>query len=181
MKNIKCSNCGEEISQKAPTCPKCGHPNKAAKNLSGKQVLLYLGIGIGVIWWLASSDTRSTGANQPLANQELSKQEIDSLPDVTATTIATAYSENTVAADQQFKGKKFKVSGSVVDINTDIMGNPYITLRGGVNQFMEPQFSFDKSDADKLAKLKKGAKVTLICIGKGDVAKTPMSGSCTLL
>ncbi len=181
MKNVKCSNCGEEISQKAPTCPKCGHPNKASKNLSGKQIVLYLVVGIGAIWWLASSDTKSTTENKASANQELTKQEIDTLPNVTASAIASAYSENTVAADQQFKDKKFKVTGTVADINTDFMGDPYITLRGGVNQFMEPQFGFEKSDAAKLANLKKGSKVSLICIGKGDVAKTPMSGSCTLL
>ena len=181
LKNVKCANCGEEISQQAPTCPKCGHPNKASKNLSGKQIAVYLVVGIGVIWWLASNDTNSITENKAVANQEITKQEIDALPNVTASAMASAYSDNTVAADQQFKDKKFKVTGTVADINTDIMGNPYITLRGGVNQFMEPQFAFDKSDAAKLANLKKGSKVSLICIGKGDVAKTPMSGSCALL
>lgn len=181
MKNIKCSNCGEEISQKAPTCPKCGHPNKTANHLSGGQVILYLGIGIAVIWWLASGGTSSTSENEVAKKQELTKQEMAALPAVTAASIASAYSENTVAADQQFKDKKFKVTGTVVDINTDFMGNPYITLSGGVNQFMEPQFGFEKSDAPKLANLKKGSKVKLICVGKGDVAKTPISGSCTLL
>ena len=178
MNNIKCSNCGEEISQKAPACPKCGHPNKTANHLSGGQVLLYLGIGIVVIWWLASG---STNKNQAVATQEQTKQEMAALPTVTAASIAAAYNENTVAADQQFKDKKFKVSGTIVDINTDFMGKPYVTLRGGINQFMEPQFGFEKSDAAQLASLKKGSKVNLICIGKGDIAKTPMSGSCTLL
>jgi Na+-transporting methylmalonyl-CoA/oxaloacetate decarboxylase gamma subunit len=120
-------------------------------------------------------------AKQAVEKQEQAKQEMAALPAVTAASIASAYSENTVAADQQFKDKKFKVSGTVADINTDFMGNPYITLRGGVNQFMEPQFGFEKSDASQLANLKKGTKVNLICVGKGDVAKTPMSGSCTLL
>ena len=99
----------------------------------------------------------------------------------TANDIAKSYNENTVAADQKFKDKKFKVIGTVADISTDLLGDPYVTLRGGVNQFMEPQFGFEKSDSAQLAKLKKGSKVTLICTGKGDVAKTPMSGSCSLL
>lgn len=122
-------------------------------------------------------------ANKARAQAELekSKQELAATPTVTAGDIAVAYNENTVAADQKFKGKKFKVSGTVADINTDFMGNPYLTLRGGVNQFMEPQFSFEKTDADSLASLKKGTKVTLLCVGKGDVAKIPMSGSCALL
>ena len=60
------------------------------------------------------------------------------------------------------------------------MGDPYVTLEGGVNQFMEPQFGFDKSASTQLASLYKGATITLVCTGKGDIAKTPMWGSCTL-
>jgi ribosomal protein S1 len=106
---------------------------------------------------------------------------VEALPEFTAADIANAYDSNTVAADQQFKDKKFKVTGVVSDINTDFMGNPYITLQGGLNQFMEPQFKFDKSQQDALAKLRKGDKVTVACTGKGDVAKIPMSDSCILL
>ncbi|WP_338522890.1 hypothetical protein NUH87_23580 [Pseudomonas batumici] len=118
---------------------------------------------------------------QAQAAQDKAKQEVAAMPAVTAKAIAVAYNENTVAADQQFKGKKFKVSGTVADISTNFMGAPYLTLVGGVNQFMEPQFAFEKEDAPKLAPLKKGAKVTLLCVGKGDVAKIPMSDSCILL
>lgn len=112
---------------------------------------------------------------------EHTKQELAALPSVTAAIIAKAYDENTVAADQQFKGKKFKVFGTVIEISTDFMGNPYITLSGGVNEFMEPQFSFEESQAPQLASLKKGSKVTLVCVGRGDIAKTPMSGSCSMI
>jgi hypothetical protein len=59
MKNISCANCGHEISQKAPLCPKCGHPNKKANHLSGKQTLFYLAVGIAVIWYLASRESGS--------------------------------------------------------------------------------------------------------------------------
>jgi hypothetical protein len=109
------------------------------------------------------------------------KQELDALPAISANSLAAAYNENTVAADQKFKDKKFKVTGLVASINTDFMGDPYITLSGGVNQFMEPQFGFSKTEAERLANLKKGTKVSLVCVGKGDVAKIPMSGSCVLL
>jgi hypothetical protein len=115
------------------------------------------------------------------AAAESAKQKLASLPAVTARDIAGAYNDNTVAADQVFKGKEFKVSGTVSDINTDILGRPYVTLRGGVNEFMEPQFAFDKSASGQLAKLKKGAKVTMVCTGKGDVAKIPLADSCTLI
>mgnify|MGYP003415870741 FL=1 len=118
---------------------------------------------------------------QSATKQEAAKKEALAMEEFTANDIAKSYNENTVAADQKFKDKKFKVIGTVADISTDLLGDPYVTLRGGVNQFMEPQFGFEKSDSAQLAKLKKGSKVTLICTGKGDVAKTPMSGSCSLL
>ncbi|MBP0939987.1 hypothetical protein V2K16_08165 [Pseudomonas alliivorans] len=112
---------------------------------------------------------------------EAEKKAFAEMPTVTAQALASAYDANTVAADARFKGKRFKVSGTVSDINTDFTGDPYVTLRGGVNQFMEPQFGFDKSDSQQLASLRKGSKVTFVCTGRGDVAKTPMSRKCTLL
>jgi hypothetical protein len=144
-----------------------------------KKILKWVG---GIIVVLIVLGIVAGGDKKPgdAAPGQQAKEEVVALPVVTAADIAAAYHENTVAADQRFKGKKFKVSGVVGDINTDIMGDPYVTLRGGVNQFMEPQFSFDKSAASDLAKLKKGAKVTLTCVGRGDIAKTPMSDKCSL-
>jgi hypothetical protein len=109
------------------------------------------------------------------------RQEMAALPTITANALAKAYHNNTVAADQQYKGKKFKVSGVIADISTGFSGEPYITLRSGVNSFMEPQFQFgDDASTEAIAKLKKGNKITLICVGGGDIAKTPMSNDCLI-
>lgn len=105
---------------------------------------------------------------------------VSDMPLITAQTLASAYEANTVAADARFKGKRFKISGTVASINTDFTGDPYVTLRGGVNQFMEPQFGFDKSESGQLAALTKGSNVTLVCTGRGDIAKTPMSKDCKM-
>lgn len=112
---------------------------------------------------------------------EAKKKAFTEMPTVTAPTLASAYDANTVAADARFKGKRFKVTGTVSDINTDFTGAPYVTLRGGVNQFMESQFGFEKSESEQLASLRKGSKVTFVCTGRGDVAKTPISKKCSLL
>lgn len=106
---------------------------------------------------------------------------VSDMPLITAQTLASAYEANTVAADARFKGKRFKITGTVSDINTDFTGVPYVTLRGGVNQFMEPQFGFEKSESEQLVSLRKGSKVTFVCTGRGDVAKTPISKDCNLL
>ena len=73
---------------------------------------------------------------------------VEPLIEVSAQQLAQAYDRNTVAADQQFKGKRFKVTGVVDSINTDLFGDPYVTLRGGVNQFMQPQFELEKTYSD---------------------------------
>lgn len=103
------------------------------------------------------------------------------LPQYTAAELARAYEENAVAADAKFKGKRFQVSGTVAEISTDLFGDPAVTLKGGVNQFLEPTFGFDKSQLDAIAKLRKGQKISLACKGMGDVIKAPQSGGCTLL
>ncbi|QVM87298.1 hypothetical protein I0D68_18845 [Pseudomonas lalucatii] len=85
--------------------------------------------------------------------------------EVSAQQLAQAYDRNTVAADHQFKAKRFKVTGVVESINTDLFGNPYVTLRGGVNQFMEPQFELDDAHATYAAGLQSGMRISLICTG----------------
>lgn len=142
-------------------------------------------IGFG---WLVLSVLLVGGADKqregvlPASRQTPNQQQTvaeQPLLQVTAQQLAQAYDRNTVAADQQFKGKRFKVTGVVDAINTDMFGNPYVTLRGGVNQFMEPSFRLDEAYTDFAAKLHSGMRISLICTGRGDVAKTPMSKACT--
>jgi hypothetical protein len=97
----------------------------------------------------------------------------------TSTQVAKSYDDNTVAADALFKGKRVKVTGRVTDINTDFRGNPYLVLAGS-NQFLGPQFKFDKSSISVMATLKKGVTVSVICTGAGDVIKTPMFEDCEM-
>lgn len=130
---------------------------------------------------IAKEERAAAKAAEQAAEQEAARKAIEALPSYSASDLARAYDANTVAADQKFKRQTFKVTGTITDISTDIMGNPYVTMRGGVNQFMEPQFSFDRDSANQLAELRKGMKVTLVCTGKGDIAKTPMSDDCIIL
>ena len=125
----------------------------------------------------SSSYTSSSSIPKPSA-EDVRAVEKAVLDTYTAAQIASAYSRNTVAADQTFKGKEFKVSGTIASINTDFLGKPYVTLKGGVNQFMEPQFKFRDGQESEIAKLQAGSKVSLVCTGRGDIAKIPMSDKC---
>lgn len=132
-----------------------------------------------VLVGMASSErspSRSVSSNQSQQVKVVAPAE--PLIEVSAQQLAQAYERNTVAADQQFKDKRFKVSGVVDSINTDLFGKPYVTLRGGVNQFMEPQFKLDSDHRSYAAGLQQGLRISLICKGSGDVAKTPISDEC---
>ena len=146
----------------------------------GLSIVHWVGIivfgGIALLFLFGQRNDATTGIDRIASGDASSHPE----GSTTATAITQAYEENTVAADQRFKGKRFKITGTVSDINTDFMGDPYVILNGGVNQFMEPQFGFDKSYSTQLASLYKGATITLVCTGNGDIAKTPIWGSCTL-
>ena len=124
------------------------------------------------------TDTRPTSAASSQSQSAKMAAPAEPLKEYSVQQLAQAYDRNTVAADQQFKGKRFKATGTVDSINTDMFGNPYVTLRGGVNQFMEPQFELDKAHANYAASLQSGMRISLICTGRGDVAKTPMSDEC---
>lgn len=143
--------------------------------------LLCLLIAVGAI--PACSDGPANGAAPAsaaaTAAQANEEPKAEPIIQATPSELVKAYEENTVAADELYKGKQIKVTGKVADISTDMLDNPYITMQGG-NQFMPPQFSFDKEHKADLAKLKKGKSITVICTGGGDIAKTPMLKDCKL-
>jgi hypothetical protein len=53
------------MPQKEPVCPKCGNPNKKANHLSGREILIYLAVGIAPIWWLASDNSSTSTSVLP--------------------------------------------------------------------------------------------------------------------
>jgi len=176
MAMTKCKECGNDVSDKAESCPNCGVkvPKKAG-------LLIKLGGGFVAFVFLIAifspSKQGGTSAQQEVAATSAMIPEFKT----TAKEIAAAYDENTVAADAKFKGKVFEVSGVISAINTDMMENAVLLLQGGVNEFMEPQFKLSNTDKPKAATLKKGAKVTLVCEGNGDIVKTPMMSDCSII
>ena len=99
---------------------------------------------------------------------------------ISSTQFSKEYDENTIAADEKYKDKRFKITGKVVSINTDFSDTPYLVLSGN-DFFTSPQFSFESEHKSELAKVKKGMKITLSCIGAGDIVKTPMNKECFIV
>ena len=150
-------------------------------------IVLAVGLAYIVIKGVANdtSQPKTSASNgvyvDEMAQRQKEAERVAALEAFTAADIAEAYNRNVYAADQTFKGKSFKVTGTVASINTNFRGKPYIIMKGGVNQFMEPQFSLSESNEKFAVTLKPGDKITLACTGQGDVAKTPMSNECTFV
>ncbi|MDI9239890.1 hypothetical protein QLQ15_13340 [Lysobacter sp. LF1] len=121
------------------------------------------------------------GDENPLQGVIVRQQAVEALPEVAAVELARAYEENPSAADSKYKGKRYRVTGMVAGVNTDFFGDQYLTLRGGQNEFGEPQFQFHEESLAALALLAEGDEVMLVCVGAGDIVRTPLSKECLLL
>lgn len=99
--------------------------------------------------------------------------------ETTAVELANEYDKNTVAADNKFKEKRFKIRGVIAEISTDMFDNAVITMKSGDDfGFNNPQLTLKESEKAEAAGLSAGQNATLICIGAGDVAKTPIADDC---
>ncbi len=115
MNNIQCSNCSQEISRKAPNCPKCGHPNKVAKHLSGWEVLMYLGMCFAVIWWLATPDSASDSRGASAATA----------PDPKSATVNTPDPKSQAVSKIELKNLRWGKGGfgNVMEVSVTLINN----------------------------------------------------------
>jgi hypothetical protein len=60
MALVACKGCAAQISPKAVSCPKCGHPNKKASHLSGGSVVMILLGAVFFVWWMAATEKNVT-------------------------------------------------------------------------------------------------------------------------
>lgn len=120
-------------------------------------VLVIVGIALG-------------GGNSGGDSSSSDSSTTQSATEVTATDLLTAYDDNTVAADQQYKDKLLKISGKVSDVGTDVADRTYITLQDERNEYaiISVQCYFGDDQKDAIAALKKGDAVVITgtCEGK---------------
>lgn len=97
---------------------------------------------------------------------------------VSAIDVAKEYEKNQVSADQKYFEKSLLVTGRISSINSGLGNEPYVVLRGA-NIFLSPQIHFDKNNAEKIATLEKGQKLSFVCVGAGAVVGSPMFKKCS--
>lgn len=134
---------------------------------------------------VGSKGNNTASTARPIKDRTVSIKKSDrpdptSLAQITAQELADGYEANTIAADKNFKNKWFVVTGKVKDIRTDITDSAYVEL-SSKNMFNAPQAKFIASEEDKLANLQRGQTIKAMCVGNGDIIKTPMLKKCSLV
>ena len=99
---------------------------------------------------------------------------------VAAKDYASAYDENEIAADRQFSGKKIVMLGTILGINKDALGNPYLSL-AGPRPYVDVIARLNRQGEERAARLKKGAKVLLVCKASGKVLRSAVAKNCEFL
>ncbi|MGB7208772.1 MAG: hypothetical protein WBD27_08960 [Pyrinomonadaceae bacterium] len=82
--------------------------------------------------------------------------------------LTKAYDENELAADGKYKGKVLAVTGKITNI-AETLGNVTASLEGH-SFVISVMCTFDESEKDSVAKLKKGQQATFAGIGDGSTA-----------
>jgi putative nucleic acid binding protein len=90
------------------------------------------------------------------------------------------YQENEVAADNRYKGKRMKVTGTMANVERDIYGAPVLHLWSGNPVFLT-MATLDRAYLSDAAQLKKGDKIVVRCIGNGVNMRMPQLEKCMLL
>ena len=80
-------------------------------------------------------------------------------------TLYDEYEENSIAADEKYKGKTLKITGEIDEISKDIFHKPFITIQ--LEYLKNIRLNFKNTEEPKLAQLSKGQTITVTGKCKG--------------
>lgn len=94
-------------------------------------------------------------------------------------TLYDEYEENSIAADEKYKGKTLKITASIDDIGKDILDKPYAETE--IDFLKNVRFYFKNTEESKLAQLNKGDTITVIGKCKGMLIQDVDLEKCELV
>jgi tRNA_anti-like len=89
------------------------------------------------------------------------------VPDLDAGTIVRAYDANELGGDATYKGKRFRISGTVDSVGKDIFGSAYVTINGEHPLRKVQCFLKNGDEKAKAAKLQPGQQIIVIGVVDG--------------
>lgn len=136
------------------------------------KILIGILVIILIIQALGGNDNTSqkenndiSGTNNVITTEsnesEMEDTEVEAI-DITATELITAYENNEVKADKDYKGKLANISGVVRNIGI-VLDNTYVTIDGGEDmEFISVQCNFeDEDEIEKVSNLSKGDNIVI--------------------
>lgn len=122
-----------------------------------------------------NADSTSTSTQPTVAEAPQEQQVIQ----VSANDLYRHYEANEVAADKQFKGQLLEVTGIVEKIDSGISDGANVHFKvGDQYSFNNVTASGDDTFDNFAATLSKGNKITIRCIGAGEVIGSPFLKKC---
>lgn len=134
--------------------------------------LLFVGAVVGV-FRSPGNQTPERAETAPQEQAGAAESELADIPVYAAVTLAAAYDENEVAANQAYKGVDMYLVGVVTSIG-QAGSTTYVVLDGAQNRFLNPQVSFRRGQESAVAQLREGDMIAVRCTGNGCLAGKPM-------
>ena len=134
-------------------------------------------LALGVTLVLASGACESDEAIQ----KDVAREAATSAPiSVTAGALYAAYEANAIAAEQKYEGKAVLITGTVSNVDRDILGDSYVTLTaGGEWDVWGVQCFVAESSLPQIAGLTKGERITMLGKVEGYLLNVLVRG-CTV-
>lgn len=186
MAIINCPECGKAISDKAISCPTCGLPfgnrtniDESKQKQKKNQSVFNKPIGAGggclilIILIALAGLCNPNGYDNPpeQIKKKTTEKKIKPLQiagKVTAEKICEDFNQNQIAAIEKYKGNAFEISGIISNISKSAFGNMYVFLSpGNCPTWTGVSCRFPEKYRKKLARLKKGQKITAQCTYDG--------------
>jgi hypothetical protein len=168
-----CSNCGVPMRDGAAFCSRCGAgmvAKAAAMDSSRKPrrgtLTGFVGAIVSLIVLLIIiaalfGPNQQSGGDAPTGDSVTPPK-----PDfiVSAPDLCREYVANSIAADLKYKGKTLEVSGTIKDINKDILNTIYVVLSSDdPESITDAQLYFSDAHEREAAALNKGNYFSAIC------------------
>jgi len=102
------------------------------------------------------------------------------VPTVTAVKLVADYDANQLSADKKYKDKVYKITGTIDDFGSELLGNPYVSLVGD-GYFNTVRCGFGDDQADAISKLSKGQQVTFQGTIYGDLIGSVSVNDCSIV
>ncbi len=175
-----CVECGRDVSTSARTCPHCGRNNPTGALLGTWSTGAKVGLGclaIVIVLVLVGQQAAEHIATSPRAQSSLATRRAPQYT-ITASRLFADYHANEVAADNEYKGRYFTITGTVTSIDKNFLDQIIIRI-GTPNMFEDVMASLESSEANLAAQLHKGQSVGLLCKVDGMIIGSPSLSDCT--